>query len=130
MGVEPFLIASSVIGILAQRLVRVICKDCREKYSPTGDILKDLGLKEATAFYRGKGCKSCKSTGYLGRIGIFEFLRMSEEVKKMVIAKASSDEIKKRALGEGMRTLRDDGLDKARRGVTTVEEILRVTEER
>ena len=107
MGVEPFLISSSVIGIMAQRLVRVICKECG-----------------------GKGCDSCKKTGYKGRTGIFELLRISEDIKKMIMAKASANEIKKKALVEGMRTLRDDGLDKVKRGVTTIEEITRVTEEK
>ncbi len=129
MGIEPFLIASSVIGILAQRLVRVICKGCKEKYTPSAEILKDLGIKETASFYRGKGCEACKNTGYMGRIGIFEFLRMSEEVKRLVVGKASSDEVKRRAIQEGIRTLRDDGLDKVKRGMTTIEEILRVTEE-
>ncbi|MDD5496074.1 MAG: type II secretion system ATPase GspE [Candidatus Omnitrophica bacterium] len=129
MGVEPFLISSSVIGILAQRLVRVICKDCKEKYTPGAEVIKDFGLKENTSFYRGKGCETCKSTGYQGRIAIFEFLRMTEDIKKMVVAKVSADEIKRKAAKEGMRTLRADGLDKARRGITTIEEIIRVTEE-
>lgn len=133
MGVEPFLVSSSIIGILAQRLVRIICRECKESYTPTDEILRDLGLKKSgTVFYKGKGCASCKNTGYSGRIGIFEFLRISEEIKKMITAKASADDIRRKALteGEGMRTLRYDGVDKARRGITTVEEILRVTEEK
>lgn len=130
MGVEPFLISSSVIGILAQRLVRVICKHCKEKYTPSAEMLKDIGVKSAALFYKGKGCEDCKNTGYMGRIGIFEFLRMSEEVRKMVVAKASADEIKRKAVEEGMRSLREDGLDKVKRGITTIEEILRVTEEK
>ncbi len=129
MGVEPFLISSSVIGILAQRLVRVICDKCKEKYAPSQTMLKELGLKDVAAFYKGKGCKACKNTGYSGRIGIFEFLRISENIRKLIVAKASADEIKKTSLEEGLRTLRDDGLDKGKRGITTVEEILRVTEE-
>ncbi|MBI5144391.1 MAG: type II secretion system ATPase GspE [Candidatus Omnitrophica bacterium] len=129
MGVEPFLISSSVIGILAQRLVRVICKECKEKYPPSNDVLKELGLKEAPSFCRGRGCEVCKNTGYAGRIGIFEFLHISEEIKKLIVTKASADEVKKKAVMEGMRTLRDDGLDKTRRGITTIEEVLRVTEE-
>jgi type IV pilus assembly protein PilB len=129
MEVEPFLISSSVVGILAQRLVRVICKGCKEKHAATGALLKELGLREGADFYRGKGCDDCKSSGYSGRIGIFEFLRMSDDIKKLIMSKASADEIRKKAVQEGMRTLRDDGLDKARRGVTTIEEVLRVTEE-
>lgn len=130
MGVEPFLIASSLIGIVAQRLVRVICKDCKEKCAPSNGILRELGLKEGgQAFCRGRGCASCKNTGYAGRTGIFELLRMSEEIRKLIVNKASSDEIKKKAVGDGMRTMRDDGLDKVKRSITTVEEVLRVTEE-
>lgn len=132
MGIEPFLISSSVIGMLAQRLVRVICKDCKEKYAPTAEALKDIGYagdKASAFFYRGKGCDSCKNTGYQGRIGIYELLRVSEEIKKLIVKKASADEIKRKAVEEGMRTLRDDGMEKAKRGVTTLEEILRVTEE-
>lgn len=129
MGVEPFLISSSVIGILAQRLVRVICQKCKEKYTPGSEVLKDLGLKEGTGFYKGKGCDVCKNTGYAGRIGIFEFLRLSDDIKKLIVAKTSSEEIKKTALREGMRALHDDGLDKVRKGITTLEEVLRVTKE-
>lgn len=131
MGIEPFLISSSVIGILAQRLIRVICKDCRQKYAPSDDVLRQLGVKkEGMTFYKGNGCTSCKNTGYVGRSGIFEFLHISEDIKKLVVSKASADEIGKKALAEGMRTLREDGLDKVKRGITTIEEILRVTEEK
>lgn len=130
MGVEPFLISSSVIAILAQRLVRVICKKCKEEYAPSSEMLKNLGVKEPSAkFYRGKGCDACKKTGYMGRVGIFEFLRVTEKIKKLIVAKASADEIRRVAIEEGMRTLRDDGLNKVKSGITTVEEILRVTEE-
>ncbi len=130
MGVEPFLISSSVIGILAQRLVRVICNTCKGKDVPADDILHDLGVKrEGMAFYKGKGCAACKGTGYSGRTGIFEFLRMSEGVAKLVAAKASADNVRKKAIAEGMRTLRDDGLEKVKKGITSIEEILRVTEE-
>lgn len=130
MDIEPFLISSSVIGILAQRLIRTLCDKCREKYTPTEDILKDLGIKESAGleFYRSHGCSHCKNTGYLGRIGIFELLLVNEEIRKMVNSKKSADEIKKKAIESGMRTLRDDGLDKVRKGITTVDEILRVTE--
>ena len=130
MGVEPFLISSSVIGIMAQRLVRVICKKCKEKYSPETDILKELDVKENFAMYRGKGCTACKGTGFAGRTAIFELMRISENIKKLIITKASSSEIKMAALNEGMRVLRDDGLDKVRSGITTIEEIRRVTEEK
>ena len=129
MGVEPFLISSSVVAILAQRLVRVICPKCKEKYIPTDEVLKDLKLTTKVEFYRGKGCNSCKNTGFAGRIGIFELLLINEDIKNMVVAKSSAAEIKKKAVSSGMATLFEDGLEKAKKGVTTVEEILRVTEE-
>ena len=129
MGVEPFLISSSVIGMLAQRLVRIICQKCKEKYTPSAEALKNMGLKEDALLYKGKGCEACKNTGYAGRVGVFEFLRISEKIKKLIIAKTSSEEIKKTALQDGMKTLYDAGLDKVRRGITTIQEVLRVAEE-
>ncbi|NQT90190.1 MAG: type II secretion system ATPase GspE [Candidatus Omnitrophica bacterium] len=131
MGIEPFLVSSSVIGILAQRLVRVICPKCKEKIIPTDDILRDLHLERSDdiAIYRGKGCPKCKETGYTGRIGLYELLVINEEIKKLIIAKASADEIKKKAAEFGMKSLYDDGIDKALAGVTTIEEVLRVSEE-
>jgi type II secretory ATPase GspE/PulE/Tfp pilus assembly ATPase PilB-like protein len=128
MDVEPFLISTSVVGILAQRLVRVICKECKEKYAPQAELLRDLNVKEKIDFYKGKGCNACKGSGYAGRIGIYELLLMSEEIRKMVIGRASTDEIRAEAKKEGMRTLREDGLEKIQKGITTVEEVLRVTE--
>ncbi|MBN2453474.1 MAG: Flp pilus assembly complex ATPase component TadA [Candidatus Omnitrophica bacterium] len=128
MGIEPFLITSSVIGVLAQRLVRVICPKCSEKHTPNEVILKGIGAQPTDIFYKGKGCDACNGTGYKGRIGIYELLHMSEKINKLVLARASSDEIKKVAIQEGMRTLRDDGLDKMRRKITTAEEVMRVTE--
>jgi type IV pilus assembly protein PilB len=129
MGVESFLTSTSVIAILAQRLVRIICPDCKEKYTPSSEVLKDLNLKEKIDFYRGKGCAKCKQRGFVGRKGVFELLLMSDEIKNMVVAKSSSGEIKKKALSNGMTTLFDDGLEKVRKGITTIEEVLRVTEE-
>jgi type IV pilus assembly protein PilB len=128
MGIEPFLISSSVIGILAQRLVRMICDKCKDKYTPSVSVQKDLGINEKAEFYKGKGCDKCKNTGYIGRIGIFELLILNDEIRKMVDEKVSADQIKKKALQLGMKTLREDGLDKAKKGLTTVEEVLRVTE--
>ncbi|MBM3244261.1 MAG: type II secretion system protein GspE [Candidatus Omnitrophica bacterium] len=129
MGIEPFLIASSITGILAQRLVRVICPKCKEKYTPSDEVMHDLGLKEKVELYRGKGCMHCKETGFSGRVGIFELLLMNEEIKNLVTAKASSGDIKKKALAQGMTTLYEDGMEKIKSGVTTAEEMLRVTEE-
>ena len=128
MGIEPFLISSSVIGILAQRLVRTICDKCKEKYTVPATALKDLGIGGEMEAYKGKGCGTCKNTGYLGRVGIFELMIMDDDIKKMVEEKNSADVIKKNAVQRGMKTLREDGLEKAKQGLTTIEEVLRVTE--
>jgi type IV pilus assembly protein PilB len=130
MGIEAYLIASSIIGILAERLVRVICPDCKEKYTANSDAIKDLHIPaEQQEFYHGKGCLKCKQTGFIGRIGIFELLLINDEIKEMVIAKKSAGEIKQKVLAQGMRTLFDDGLEKVKKGVTSIEEVLRVTRE-
>lgn len=129
MGIESFLIASSIIGILAQRLVRVICSKCKEEYLPSDELIQDLGLKEKIKFYHGKGCLRCKSTGFSGRIGIFELLLMQEEIKNMVTARVSVNEMRKKAISLGMRTLFEDGIEKIKNGITTPEEVLRVTKE-
>lgn len=130
MGVEPFLVSSSVIGVLAQRLVRTICGECKEKYIPTGEELKDLGLdlSEKIEFYRGKGCPKCMSTGYKGRVSIYELMIPDEKIRGAIMSQSSSDGIRKLALENGMSTLKDDGIKKIREGITTVEEVLRVTE--
>jgi len=127
MGVEPFLISSSIMGVMAQRLVRVICPKCKEKHTPSDEALKDLGLSVPVDFYKGKGCGKCKKTGFAGRVGIYELLILDDEIKKMVVAKASSDDIKKKAASKGMTTLFTDGLAKAKEGITTVEEVLRAS---
>jgi len=131
MGVEPFLVSSSVIGVLAQRLVRVICPECKEEYHPPNSLLEQLGLKksEGIKFYRGKGCLTCRETGYLGRTGIFELLIMNEEIAELVVAKATSRDIRKVAIKNGMETLQEDGIRKVLSGITTLEEVLRVTQE-
>ncbi|MFA4982070.1 MAG: type II secretion system ATPase GspE [Candidatus Omnitrophota bacterium] len=129
MGVEPFLISSSVLAILAQRLVRVLCPECKEAYTPTAAALKELGIKEQVKFYKAKGCSHCKGSGYGGRTGIHELMVISDEIKKLIIAKAGALDIRKVAISEGMTTLRGDGLDKVIRGITTPEEVIRVTEE-
>jgi type IV pilus assembly protein PilB len=129
MGIEPFLIASSVAGIIAQRLVRLICQKCKEEYIPLEEFTKKMGLAEGTKFYRGKGCTKCKNSGFSGRIGIYELLIMDSKIKDMVTAKMSASDIKKKAIELGMRTLFQDGIEKAKKGLTTIEEVLRVTEE-
>ncbi len=127
MGVEPFLIASSVVGILAQRLVRTICEKCKEEYSPDFGTLQELGIETKEKFHKGSGCYYCKQTGYVGRLGIFELLPINDVIKKMVNDKASADQIRDYAKKEGMKSLKDSAIEKAKAGLTTLEEILRVT---
>jgi len=128
MGIEPFLIASSVVGVLAQRLVRIACPKCRESYQPDARVVGELQLPASAKLVRGKGCESCKRTGYKGRVGIYELLMMSEAVKQHVVSKAAAHVIRDEGLRAGMGTLRADGLAKALAGRTTMEEVLRVTQ--
>ena len=135
MGIEPFLVSSSIIGVLAQRLVRRICPDCRKSYQPHPEQLRELGIKEVSfrkldrRFFRGDGCDNCRQTGYRGRIGIHELLVMSEGVKNTILESSDSDTIKKQGLKEKMITLRRDGVNKILHGLTTAEEILTITSE-
>lgn len=126
IGVEPFLISSSVEAVLAQRLVRTVCKKCEEKI-PAPEMLKKE-YPEMKFIYKGKGCKSCRETGFRGRIGIFELLILDEKIREMITEKASSDEIRKYAVSHGMRAMYLDGLEKVKAGITTLDEVLRVTE--
>ena len=131
MGIEPFLVSSSVEGILAQRLVRIICPKCKEDYRPDPDYLKRIGFSvEGTeaALYRGKGCEECKNTGFKGRRAIFEILFVDESIRKLIGERSSTTTIKRAAMEGGMKTLRETGWEKVREGVTTIEEILRVAE--
>jgi general secretion pathway protein E len=133
MGVEPFLVASSINAILAQRLVRTICKHCREQYDPLPEEIEEMGIEERSlpegGLYRGAGCAQCLDTGYLGRTGIYELLMVTDAIKATVLKNPDSGSIKKAALAQGMRTLRSDGAQKVLKGVTTLEEVLRVTQE-
>lgn len=132
MGIEPFLVASSVVSVLAQRLVRRVCKDCRQAYHPEDEELIRLGivpLKTRPVFYRGTGCAACSQTGYRGRTGIYELLVMDDEIRRLIGAKADSTAIKQAAMAKGMITLKDDGADKVFHGVTTTEEVMRITQQ-
>ena len=131
MGIEPFLIASSVLMTCAQRLVRRVCMNCREEFLPDAEMFEKLGLepKGDAIFYRGSGCDRCKGRGYLGRMAIIEALPVSEPIRRLIIKRASSAVIKNQAVTEGMKTLRMAGIDKAIEGTTTLEEIWRVTAE-
>ena len=133
MGIEPFLVASSIEALIAQRLVRRLCKECRRPYQPDEEILKAAGfpmeeLAGATV-YEPVGCETCRGSGFSGRTGIYEVLVMSDKIRSLVTAREASVVIKNEALQEGMKTLRDDGWVKVLQGVTTIEEVLRVTEE-
>jgi general secretion pathway protein E len=131
MGVEPYLVASVLEGVLAQRLLRRICQVCREPYrSPAAD-LEALGIAAAadTPLFRGRGCDECRGTGYRGRTAIYELFMITEEVRSLMLRRASAREIRRLAVEAGMVTLRMDGWVKAREGITTIEEILRVTQE-
>ncbi len=131
MGIEPFLVSSSCNLILAQRLARKICKDCREKLQIGEKVLEDLGVSPQEArkieCSKGKGCATCNGTGYKGRIALYEVMPFTESIKELVLNGASSAEIKRAAVKDGMKTLRMSGITKVSEGVTTIEEILRVT---
>jgi len=131
MGVEPFLINSSLICVVAQRLLRKVCTQCKEKYTVTDDILSNLKIKipegAKPEFYRGKGCQHCFNTGYSSRIGIAEVLLLSSKVRELVLERAQEHVIKQQARSEGMLTLREEGMSAVFKGLTSVEEVLRVT---
>ncbi len=133
LGLEPFLIASTMLGALAQRLVRRNCPHCIEPYAVDAAGLRKLGFpvmgRETVELKKGKGCLHCRNTGYLGRLGIFEIFPMSEQLKKLIAAKANDSELRQVAIREGMTTLREDAWRKVQAGLTTVEEALRVTGE-
>jgi type IV pilus assembly protein PilB len=130
MGIEPFLVSSSVIGVVAQRLVRLLCTKCREPYVPPVEVVTRYGLGAAEepppTLYKAKGCDACNTIGYKGRIGLFEIMPMEDELRTLVVKSASADAIKREAIGLGMRTLQHDGVAKVLDGMTTLEEMLRV----
>jgi general secretion pathway protein E len=129
MGIENFLISSALLGVLAQRLVRVICADCKEPTELNPQMAEELGLlgHHGITVYHGTGCKNCSQTGFRGRAGIFELLVVDDDIRQLILSKTSAHIIRDAARKKGMRTLREDGWDKVVSGVTTVEEILRVT---
>ena len=131
MQVEPFLVASSLLAILAQRLVRTICPRCKEEYEPSKGELAELGLdpKRVKKLWRGKGCPNCQNTGYVGRLGIFELMVVDDDIRKLILDNADSTAIKAESRRKGMITLREDGADKVLKGITTIEEVSRVSRE-
>jgi type IV pilus assembly protein PilB len=130
MGIEPFLSASAVDCIVAQRLARLLCESCKQPYTPDEETLQTAGITHAKdeklLFYKPVGCGKCKNSGYKGRLGLFEVMKVSEEIEKLSVARASSDEVGRQAVAEGMITLREDGIQKVKAGLTSLEEILRV----
>lgn len=127
MGVEPFLLASSIRLVMAQRLVRKICSQCIEVYKPDPQLLKDIGLEELREYNRGAGCEECNNTGYKGRTALIELLVFDGEITEKVLQNADSGEIKQLAKKIGMKTLRQSGIEKIKNSVTTVEEVYRET---
>lgn len=129
MGIEPFLVTSSVSCVIGQRLLRKICPECKESYYPTPSVHKTFQIREDVLLYRGKGCPACKYKGYRGRTGVYEVLVMDDELRELIISKAPSEVLKKRAHEKGMRLMRDDAVMKVLFGTTTLEEALNVVQE-
>ncbi|NQU76409.1 MAG: type II/IV secretion system protein, partial [Planctomycetes bacterium] len=128
MGIEPFLAASTLEAVMAQRLVRTICPACKQPYTPQQDQLPaDFAVPAEPTLYRGAGCRKCRNTGYWGRTGIFELMVITESIRERIMAKTQVSEVLAAARANGMHLLREDGWEKVRAGVTTLEEVLRVT---
>jgi general secretion pathway protein E len=135
MGAEDYLIASSLLGVLAQRLVRVICPSCKAEVRPVPEMLDEIGFRRGDPrngpdhFYEGRGCDNCSNTGFIGRVGIYELMPITDDIRKLTVAKSDSNQIRKKAIENGMRPLRDDGWLKVRQGTSSISEVLRVTQE-
>lgn len=127
MGIEPYLLASSILGVLAQRLVRQICPDCKTSYKPSQEELREMNLKESATFHRGKGCEKCFHSGYRGRLGLYELMPVTSRIKAQVLKSQDSEELRKVALDQDMSSLFSRGVELVLAGVTTSAEILRVT---
>jgi type IV pilus assembly protein PilB len=131
MGVEPFLIAATVEAVIGQRLVRMICTNCKEEYEPTDDMLMQLNLSREDVrekrFFYGKGCDNCNNTGYKGRSAVFEIMTMTDRIRELLQQRASTSAIRQIAREQGMRTMRENGLLKIYDGTTTIEEVVRET---
>jgi len=132
MGIEPFLVSSSIIAVIAQRLVRVVCGACREPQTPLAEELARLGLNPSDLsgpIYRAKGCRQCRNTGYRGRIAIHELMLVDDEIRALVMKHADASSIRRLAVSKGMILLRQNGAERILQGQTTMEELLRVTQE-
>ena len=137
LGVSPFQLASSLLGIVGQRLVRTICPECKQPYKPTGDELEflftrkdDKSIDKETTLYRGTGCGACRNTGYRGRQAVYEILEADRTIRNMVVERTSDDQIKSAAITQGMKTLKKQGISLALQGTTTLEELIRVIDMR
>jgi len=128
MGVPAYLVASSVVAVMAQRLVRVVCQKCKEPYTPSEALLQASGMPasmiDSATFLKGSGCANCNGTGFRGRLGIFELMLMSTKLRELAFNEAPMAEIRRTAVTEGMKTLYVDGLQKACKGITTLEEVV------
>jgi len=133
IGTEPYVIASALVGVVAQRLVRRLCANCRRQYTPPAETLRALSIAEADAaaipFYKSVGCDQCNHTGYRGRIGIYEVMSVSDKLRRLIAARAQEAQIRDAAVASGMISLGEDGLSKVKSGITTPEELLRVVTE-
>jgi type IV pilus assembly protein PilB len=132
IGIEPYLISASVNAVLAQRLVRRICGNCKEAYEPSDEVkvaLERANMADVGQVYRGRGCEKCRSTGYSGRCGIYEMIVLDDGFRDLVATRPSVIDLRRYAYKRGMVGLREDGLRKLKRGVTTIEEVLRATED-
>jgi general secretion pathway protein E len=133
MEIEPFLVASSLMAVIAQRLLRFLCSSCKEPYEPHDDELLKAGLRRSQladgVLYRARGCDKCFNMGYSGRTGIFEMLLIDDDIRNLTLSQVDSTKIKRKAMEHGMTTLRMDGAEKVARGLTSVDEVMRVTEE-
>jgi type IV pilus assembly protein PilB len=131
MGIEPFLVATSVNIIQAQRLIRRICSDCKEEVQLAPEALVEVGFSREEAgtlkIYKGKGCQTCNNTGFKGRVGLYEVMEITDELRELIIIGASAMELRRKAIDLGMITLRESGLCKIRAGITTIEEVVKET---
>ncbi len=127
MGVAPFLISSSTIGVIAQRLVRKLCPACKEAFEPGPNVCREYGIPEGSRIYRSVGCEQCRWSGYKGRTAVFQMMTINDEIRRLIAEEAQAREIEDAALRNGMRSLRDAGLLKVLEGVSSMEEVLQET---
>jgi type IV pilus assembly protein PilB len=127
MGIEPFLTASALDCVVSQRLARLLCSQCKEPTTIRADALRNFGIENDVEAYGPKGCKRCGFSGYKGRVGLYEAMTLSKEIRELVIERASADRIRELAMEQGMRTLQEDGVDKFRMGITSIQEVARIT---